>query len=160
MEFRIAERDDLIAIVAMLADDRLARTRETKHGPLPPSYYDAFDAIARDDNQELIVAESDQGEIVATFQLSFLRYLTYRGGLRAQIEAVRVRSDLRGKGVGEQMLRWAIERATQRGAHMVQLTTDKQRSDTQRFYERLGFVATHEGMKLHVGVSVLPPEPG
>ena len=140
----------------MLCDDELARVRESPGTPLPPSYYDAFDAIARDDNQELIVAESDQGEIVGTLQLSFLQYLTYRGGLRAQIEAVRVRSDLRGKGVGEQMLRWAIARAAERGAHMVQLTTDKQRSNTQRFYERLGFVATHEGMKLHLGVSALP----
>jgi GNAT superfamily N-acetyltransferase len=92
---------------------------------------------------------NDHKEIVGTLQLTFIPYLTYRGGIRAQIEAVRVREDMRGKGLGEQLFRWAIDRARERGVHLVQLTTDKRRPDALRFYEKLGFKASHEGMKLH-----------
>jgi len=88
--------------------------------------------------------------IVGTMQLSFLPYLTYRGGWRMQIEAVRIASGHRGAGIGERLFRWAIERARERGCHLVQLTTDKARPDALRFYERLGFRASHEGMKLHL----------
>jgi GNAT superfamily N-acetyltransferase len=133
----------------MLADDKLGRLREDIRDPLPECYLQAFKNILQDPNQRLIVVEDADGAIIGTLQLSFIQYLTYRGGIRAQIEAVRIRKDQRGKGVGEQMVNWAIEHAREKGAHLVQLTTDKKRPEALRFYERLGFKASHEGMKLH-----------
>src|SRR5690606_5044038 len=100
MNFRKAERTDLETIVEMLADDELGQKREKFKLPLPDSYYEAFDKINADANQELIVVENNSGEIIGTLQLSFLQYLTYQGGIRAQIEAVRIRSEDRGKGYG------------------------------------------------------------
>ncbi len=147
--YRPATQDDLTAIVAMLADDALGATREQFQTPLPVTYLQAFDAISRDSNQELMVAEHN-GEVVATFQLTFIPYLTYQGGIRAQIEAVRVKSTYRGQGVGTELFQYAVQRATDRGAHVLQLTTDKKRPDAKRFYESLGFVDSHEGMKLHL----------
>ena len=117
--------------------------------PLPNSYYNAFENIDADTNQELIVVESEKGEIIGTLQLSFIQYLTYQGGIRAQIEAVRIRKDYRGTGLGTQLFEWAIERAKQRKAHVLQLTTDKKRPDALYFYKKLGFKDSHEGMKLH-----------
>lgn len=149
MNFRKAEKSDLGAIVEMLADDELGQKRENFKLPLPDSYYEAFEKINADANQELIVVEINSGEIVGTLQLSFLQYLTYQGGIRAQIEAVRIRSEDRGKGYGNLFFKWAIERAKEKGAHLIQLTTDKQRPDAIRFYENLGFKASHEGMKIH-----------
>lgn len=149
LDYRQAIRRDVPAIVAMLADDVLGARREDYRDPLPQTYYDAFDVIDADPRHELIVVESD-GVLVGTMQLSVLPYLTYRGGSRMQIEAVRVASDHRNKGIGEQLFRWAINRGRERGCHVIQLTTDKQRPDAVRFYERLGFKASHEGMKLHV----------
>ena len=149
MTFRKATREDLPAIVAMLADDILGSKREQFEDPLPEFYYKAFDHLSKNDDQELTVVENESREIIGTLHLTFLTYLTYRGGTRAQIEAVRIRSDQRGKGLGEKMFRWAINRAKGRGCHLVQLTTDKARPDTLRFYERLGFKASHVGMKLH-----------
>jgi GNAT superfamily N-acetyltransferase len=145
--FRRATREDVPAIVAMLADDDLGRSREEAATVLPPSYLAAFEAIEVDPNQELVVVELD-GVPVGTLQLTYIPYLTYRGGWRAQIEAVRVASHLRGSGLGHALFTWAIERARQRGCHLLQLTTDKRRPDARRFYEDLGFVASHEGMKL------------
>lgn len=145
--FRRAEKKDVIFIVQMLADDKLGALREQFEDPLPDSYYQAFQAIDSDPNQELMVVES-ANEIIGTLQLSFIPYLTYRGGVRAQIEAVRIRTDKRGLGLGQQFFRWAIDRATERGAHVLQLTTDKKRPEALRFYESLGFIASHEGMKL------------
>ena len=133
----------------MLADDELGQLRENYQDPLPELYYDAFANIYKDPNQELTVIENEAGEIIGTLQLSFIQYLTYQGGIRAQIEAVRIRSDQRGQGIGEAVFTWAIQRAKERGAHVLQLTTDKQRPDAIRFYEKLGFKASHEGMKLH-----------
>lgn len=149
MTIRKAKESDLQHIIEMLADDALGKTREDYRLPLPEVYHNAFNSIVNDSNQELMVAESSQGEIVGTFQLSFIPYLTYRGGVRAQIEAVRIRKDHRGQGLGRLMFTWAIERARQRKAHLLQLTTDKKRPDALRFYESLGFKASHEGMKLH-----------
>ncbi|WP_332367842.1 GNAT family N-acetyltransferase [Spirosoma telluris] len=106
----------------------------------------AFHRISNDPNQELTVAEIN-GEIVGTFQVSFIQYLTHQGGLRAQIEAVRVHSAYRGTGIGTQLFSYAINRAKEKGCSMVQLTTDKKRPRAIQFYETLGFVATHEGMK-------------
>ncbi len=150
MKIRKARQGDVAAIVAMLADDPLGKTREDYRQPLPAVYKQAFLAIDSNPDHELIVVEADSAEIVGTLQLSFIQYLTYRGGVRAQIEAVRIRSDRRSEGVGELMVRHAVARARSRGAHVVQLTTDKQRPDALRFYEKLGFTATHEGMKLHL----------
>ena len=149
LHYRSATEHDLPAIVAMLADDELGKNRENYQLPLPSAYTEAFSIINADPNQELIVVEDNNNEIVGTLQLSFLQYLTYRGGIRAQIEAVRIRKDQRGKDLGKAMFRWAIERAKVRGAHLLQLTTDKQRPQAIKFYQELGFTASHEGMKLH-----------
>ena len=149
MTFRKATKQNLKDIVDLLVNDPLGKTREMGNGPLPEAYQKAFGLIEADPNQELMVLE-EEGVIIGTFQLTFIPYLTYTGGTRAQIEAVRVSEDRRGEGIGEKMFQWAIERARERGAHLVQLTTDKQRPEALRFYEKLGFKASHEGMKLHL----------
>ena len=149
MKIRNANREDIYDIVKMIANDKLGKMREDFKTPLPNIYYEAFEKIKNDDNHELVVLETENGEIVGTLQLSFIQYLTYQGGIRAQIEAVRVRQDQRGNGIGEKMFIWAIKRAKERKAHLIQLTTDKKRTRALSFYERLGFKATHEGMKLH-----------
>lgn len=148
LKFRKAVRSDVQDIVKMLSDDELGKKRETYSTPLPKQYYAAFDRIHADMNQELIVVENE-GDIVGTLQLSFIPYLTYRGGIRAQIEAVRVNSKRRGQGIGEKMFHWAIDRAKERGAHLLQLTTDKKRPEALHFYEKMGFKASHEGLKMH-----------
>jgi len=147
LTFRLATEPDLITIIKLLADDALGATRENVELPLSERYTKAFDRISSDSNQELTVAEIN-GDIVGTFHLSFIQYLTHMGGLRAQIEAVRVHTAYRGKGIGKQLFNFAIERAKEKGCYMVQLTTDKKRPRAIQFYETLGFVATHEGMKL------------
>ena len=144
---RDARREDVPAIVAMLADDALGVTREVMTEPLPASYYAAFDALDRDPNNRLLIAEIN-GEIVGTLQITFIHGLSRQGAKRALIEAVRVASLHRGKGFGEQIIREAVEMARREGCAMVQLTTDKSRKDARRFYESLGFGASHEGMKL------------
>jgi ribosomal protein S18 acetylase RimI-like enzyme len=149
MKFRKASKNDISAIVAMIADDKLGKTRENFQNPLPIEYLNAFENINADKNQELIVVENEALEIIGTLQLSFIQYLTYRGGIRAQIEAVRIRKDQRNIGLGKKMMTWAINRAQERKAHLLQLTTDKKRPEAIKFYENLGFKATHEGMKLH-----------
>ena len=149
MKIRKAEITDLVEIVRMIADDKLGSQREQFQDELPKSYYTAFKLIDEDPNQNLMVFESDKGDLIGTMQLSFIPYLTYQGGVRAQIEAVRIRADHRGKGLGEKMILWAIDKARSKGAHLVQLTTDKQRPKAIAFYESLGFNSTHEGMKLH-----------
>ena len=149
MIFREAKREDVFDVVKMIANDKLGKLREDFKEPLPDKYYVAFENIKNDINQELIVLEDENREVIGTLQLSFIQYMTYQGGIRAQIEAVRIRQDQRGKGTGERMFTWAINRSKQRGAHLVQLTTDKNRHEALRFYEKLGFKASHEGMKLH-----------
>jgi len=149
MIFRKATQKDVTTIVKMLADDDLGKQRENYSIPLPKSYRDAFQRIDTDPNQELIVVENRDQEIIGTLQLSFITYLTYQGGIRAQIEAVRIRKDQRSKGLGQKMFEWAIQRAQEKGAHLLQLTTDKRRPKALDFYEKLGFVASHQGMKLH-----------
>jgi GNAT superfamily N-acetyltransferase len=131
----------------MLADDKLGAKRERYETPLPQSYLRAFEAIDADPNNELVVACLGD-KVAGVLQLTFIPYLTYQGGWRALIEAVRVDSAQRSKGLGKAMFEWAIGRARERGCHVVQLTTDKSRGDAKRFYEALGFVASHEGMKL------------
>lgn len=145
--FRPATRGDVDVIVRMLADDPLGAQREQYASPLPRSYERAFVAIQADPNNELVVAEAD-GRVVGVVQLTFIPYLTHQGSWRALIEGVRVDASARSQGVGQRMFTWAIERARERGCRIVQLTTDKSRPDALRFYQRLGFVASHEGMKL------------
>ncbi|WP_425237129.1 N-acetyltransferase family protein [Ulvibacterium sp.] len=149
MKFRKATRNDVTKIVEMIADDELGKTRENYQTPLPTEYFIAFENIDADQNQELIVVENEYSEVIGTLQLSFVQYLTYRGGIRAQIEAVRIRRDQRGLGIGKTMFEWAIDTAKKRNAHLLQLTTDKKRPKAIKFYEGLGFKPTHEGMKLH-----------
>lgn len=145
--FRPATRGDVDVIVRMLADDPLGAQRERYASPLPRSYERAFVAIQADPNNELVVAEAD-GRVVGVVQLTFIPYLTHQGSWRALIEGVRVDASARSQGVGQRMFTWAIERARERGCRIVQLTTDKSRPDALRYYQRLGFVASHEGMKL------------
>jgi GNAT superfamily N-acetyltransferase len=147
ISFRNATPADLPSIVAMLADDDLGRLREDLSEPLNPRYLEAFRAIGADPNRRLVVAE-DAGQVVGTMQLSFLPGLSSVGAWRGMIEAVRIAADRRGHGLGALMIRHAIAECRARGCTMVQLTTNKQRGDAHRFYERLGFVATHQGYKL------------
>jgi ribosomal protein S18 acetylase RimI-like enzyme len=149
LSFRAATRDDLPAIVRLLADDDLGRQRERFELPLPAGYLEAFAAIDADPNNELIVACLDD-DVVGVLQITFTPYLTYQGSWRATVEGVRTAASTRGQGIGTALLQHAIGRAAARGCHLVQLTTDKRRAPARRFYERLGFEATHEGMKLHL----------
>jgi GNAT superfamily N-acetyltransferase len=144
---RRAVAADLEAIVDLLADDELGRVRELPDRPLAKSYRDAFAEIQRDANAELVVLQHGD-EVVGTLQLNFLRGLGLQGARRAQIEAVRIKSSLRGRRLGEFLIRWAIDRARTEGCHVVQLTTNLARTDAHRFYQRLGFRTTHAGMKL------------
>ena len=145
--FRLAKREDLLSIVRMLAEDDLGNQRERFEDPLPDSYYKAFEQIENDPNHELIVVEMD-GEVVGTLHLMFLPSVSFQGGLRAQVESMRVDEKYRSQGVGSKMMKWVIERARERNAHLVQLTTHRSREDAHRFYERLGFKGSHLGMKL------------
>jgi GNAT superfamily N-acetyltransferase len=145
--FRLATRADLPSIVRMLADDKLGSQRERIETPLSESYYSAFEQIDHDPNHELIVAERN-GEVIGTLHLMFLPSISFQGGLRAQVESVRVDKQFQSQGVGSEMMKWAMERARQRGAHVVQLTSHKSRLDAHRFYERLGFEGSHLGMKI------------
>lgn len=143
--FRPATAADLPAIVAMLADDMLGAAREGD--PDDPAYRAAFAAIMADPNELLAVAEID-GAPAGCLQIGFIPGLSRKGAWRGQIEGVRVAAPWRGRGVGAAMIRWAVEQCRARGCATVQLTTDKRRTDAHRFYARLGFVASHEGMKL------------
>ncbi len=143
---RQAEEKDLNQLVVMLSDDALGAEREDTSRPLNPKYIRAFEQIARDPNNEVIVIEHS-GQPVGMMQLTFIPSLTHVGSWRCQIEGVRIRSDYRGQGLGKRMLAWAIARARERGCRLAQLTSDKQRPDALRFYEKMGFEATHEGFK-------------
>ncbi|PRY42722.1 putative N-acetyltransferase YhbS [Umezawaea tangerina] len=141
---RVARVGDVPAIVEMLADDPLGAGRER---PGDPGYVAAFEEVERDPRQVLAVAVLD-GEVVGTLQLTCTPGLSRVGMVRGTIEAVRVRGDLRGRRIGEALVGWALEEARRRGCGVVQLTTDASRVDAHRFYERLGFSASHVGMKL------------
>lgn len=145
--FRLATPADVPDIVRLLRDDVLGRTREAD--PEDPLYAEAFAEIASNPSHELWVAE-ERGTLVGCLQLSYLRGLSRRAALRVLIEGVRVDAKARGQGLGKWFLGQAIHRARERGASLVQLTTDKTRADAKRFYEGLGFVASHEGMKLQL----------
>jgi GNAT superfamily N-acetyltransferase len=149
LRFRPARPDDLPTLVRMLADDPLGSRRERWSDPPAAAYVDAFAAITADPNNELVVAVRGEA-VVGMLQLTFIPNLSYQGGWRTQIEGVRVVPDARSGGVGAAMMEWAIARARDRHCVMVQLTTDRARPDALRFYERLGFVRSHHGMKLHL----------
>nr|WP_106965090.1 GNAT family N-acetyltransferase [Amycolatopsis orientalis] len=144
---RRARADDVEAIVQMLADDQLGATRDSP-ADLEP-YLQAFKTIAADPNQLLVVATANDRPL-ATLQLTIIPGLARRGALRGQIEAVRVHRDHRGSGMGAQLVQWAIDESRRRGCNLVQLTSDTTRTAAHRFYERLGFVASHTGFKLHL----------
>ena len=150
LTFRSATRADVPIILELLADDAVSRSRDgAVSEEADAAHWAAFEAIDADPRNELIVAEDD-GAVAGTFQLTFTPSLSRGGAERMTIEAVRVRGDLRGRGVGRAMMLWAIERGRARGCRVAQLTTDKKRTDAHRFYESLGFTASHEGMKLHL----------
>lgn len=144
---RPARRDDVAAIIAMLADDHLGRARERLEDPLPEVYYDAFARLSSDPNIQLMVAEQG-GNVVGCLQLCILPGLSSQGASRGLIEDVRVASDRRSRGIGEQLVRWAVAEARARGCKLVELLTHHTRVDAQRFYERLGFAKSHVGMTI------------
>lgn len=150
IEIRRAERSELKAILTLLADDELGAQREKVSDPIPAEYAAAFEAIERDPNQFLAVMV-DGDEVVGTLQLTFIPGLARGGARRGQIEAVRVARNRRSEGLGERLFEWAIEQCRARGCRLVQLTTDRQREDAHRFYDRLGFVPSHIGYKLKLG---------
>ena len=147
LKMRLATAEDLPAIVHLLADDFLGQQREDLSEPLNENYINAFKEIDADANNELIVAELD-GKVIGTLQLTFTPSLSYRGSKRCTVESVRVDTSLRGKGIGREMMLWAIERAKEKGCISMQLTSHKDREDAHRFYEQLGFAKSHVGMKL------------
>lgn len=144
---RSATREDVAAIVRLLADDVLGAQRERVEDPVAPVYLAAFDEMAAQSGHELLVAERD-GEVVGCLQLTIIPGLSRAGMRRAQLESVRVSSRHRGVHIGERLVNEAIARARAAGCGLVQLTSDVTRTDARRFYERLGFEATHIGMKL------------
>jgi GNAT superfamily N-acetyltransferase len=143
---RPARPEDLPAIVRLYAGDPLGAGRERAETPLPAAYLIAFQEIENDPHNELIVVETE-GQIVGTLQLTLISCLNRLGGKRALVEAVHVDARFRGHGIGMAMMEWVIERARAEGCRLVQLTTDTRRPDAHRFYTRLGFVASHLGMK-------------
>ncbi|MGW5556717.1 N-acetyltransferase family protein [Micromonospora sp. NPDC003944] len=143
--YREAVRADLPAVVALLADDVLGKARDFTD--VDEAYERAFAAIDADPRNQLIVAEQ-AGDLVGCLQITYIPGLGRHGAERSLVESVRVRSDRRGQGLGRDLMTWAVDQARQRGCALVQLTTDKTRTDAHRFYLGLGFVASHEGMKL------------
>jgi ribosomal protein S18 acetylase RimI-like enzyme len=144
---RPARREDVAAIIAMLADDHLGLARERLEAPLPKLYYDAFERVKSDPNILLVVAE-EGGKVVGCLQLCILPGLSSQGAWRGLIEDVRVVSDRRSRGIGEKLVQWALEQARGKGCKLVELLTHHTRVDAQRFYERLGFSRSHVGMTI------------
>lgn len=144
---RRATRDDAPRILKMLTDDPLGKTRETTSGPIEDSYWRAFDACERDTHSEMLMAERD-GAVIGCLQLTLIPGCSRKGATRAQIESVRIAGPHRGKGHGAAMIRAALARAKEKGAVFAQLTSDVRRNDARRFYEKLGFAASHVGFKL------------
>lgn len=149
MEIRIARREDLAQIISLLADDELGSQRETYQEQINDCYINAFERIEKEPNNHLIVC-AENSKIIACMQLTFIPHLTFKGGTRAQIEAVRVHKEYRDMGIGKKLFEWAIDRAEQEGCHMLQLTTNKTRESAKNFYEAMGFTSTHEGLKLYL----------
>ena len=148
VKIRPARSDDVAVIVAMLADDALGRARERLEVPLPESYFEAFAKVDRDPNIQLVVAQDGEGAVVGCLQLCILPGLSSQGASRGLIEDVRVAADRRSRGIGEQMVQWAVAEARAKGCKLVELLTHNTRVDAQRFYVRLGFAPSHVGMTL------------
>lgn len=147
LTYRDATPDDLPFIAALGDADEIAAARDPVRAEIESEQREAFAAITADPNHRLVVVECD-GEPVGSFQLSFIPGVSRQGAWRGQIESVRVTSAMRGKGVGEEMMRWAITKCEERGCGVIQLTSDQRREAAHRFYERLGFEPTHTGFKL------------
>ncbi|MGW5467423.1 N-acetyltransferase family protein [Streptomyces chartreusis] len=147
LEIRPAATDDIPAIVGMLADDPLGARRESLDDLTP--YLSAFERLTSDPNQHLVVAVRE-GRVIGTLQLSVIPGLSRRGATRSIIEAVRIHADERGSGLGTRLIEWAIDESRRQNCRLVQLTSDKSRTDAHRFYERLGFAASHAGFKLEL----------
>jgi ribosomal protein S18 acetylase RimI-like enzyme len=145
---RRARRDDVGVLVAMLADDSLGSARERLEDPLPPGYFRAFEVLDADPNIRLVVAEDGEGAVVGCLQLCILPGLSSQGASRGLIEDVRVATHCRSRGIGEQMVQWAVSEARAKGCKLVELLTHHSRIDAQRFYVRLGFQPSHVGMTL------------
>ncbi|MER5660913.1 GNAT family N-acetyltransferase [Streptomyces mirabilis] len=145
LEIRPAVSDDVPAIVAMLADDPLGAQRESPDDLTP--YLAALERLSADPNQHLVVAVRE-GRVVGTLQLTVLPGLSRKGSTRSLIEGVRIHADERGSGLGTRFIEWAIEESRRQGCQLVELTSDATRTDAHRFYERLGFTASHVGFKL------------
>lgn len=149
IKFEKATIDDIDTIIALLADDPLGHIREDASLAARPCYLKAFAAIESDTNNMLVAIKKDN-RTIGCLQLTFISYLTHKGSMRCLIEGVRVHKDYRGQKIGQTAFEWAIAYAKTKGCNMVQLTTDKSRPDALKFYEKLGFIASHEGMKLHL----------
>ncbi|HIV86206.1 MAG TPA: GNAT family N-acetyltransferase [Candidatus Monoglobus merdigallinarum] len=147
IKIREAAKDDLPEIIRILADDTLGSQREDYRLPLPQCYIDAFNNISKDENSILLVVCTD-GKVIGSMQITFTQYLSHRGSLRATFENIRIAQDFRGSGIGTRLLKHAIDIAKNKNCSIVQLTTNKSRTDAHGFYQRLGFRASHEGMKL------------
>ncbi|WP_291856462.1 GNAT family N-acetyltransferase [Bradyrhizobium sp.] len=145
---RPARREDVGIVVAMLADDPLGGARERIADPLPESYFTAFDRIRHDPNLLLVVAEDGEGAVVGCLQLCILPGLSSQGAARGLIEDVRVASHCRSRGIGGQLVQWALTEARSRGCKLVEMLTHHTRVDAQRFYERIGFARSHVGMTI------------
>ncbi len=149
INFNTAKISDLADIIKLIFDDKTAKKREKLTDPILPCYIAAFNQITNDPNAHLITVKQNDN-IIGIAQLNFIANLTYQGGVRAQIEGVRVHKDCRSQGIGKQLFEYLIEMAKQRDCHLVQLTTDKSRPDAYRFYEQFGFVNSHDGFRLHI----------
>jgi ribosomal protein S18 acetylase RimI-like enzyme len=145
---RPARREDVGTIVQMLADDALGRAREKIEDPPPPAYFRAFEAVEQNPNIELMVAQDSDGTVVGCLQLCMMPGISSQGATRALIEDVRVASHCRSRGIGEQLVQWAVERARAKPCNVIELLTHHTRVDAQRFYKRLGFQASHVGMTI------------
>lgn len=159
MKFRLATANDLDAIIDLLADDVLGSQRESSDLTSHDAYLNAFQQILDDARNELIVGDVG-GEVVSVLQVTYIPGLSHMGAERAQLESVRVSSAYRGHGIGRQMLEWVVARARERGVRIVQLTTDNRRIDAHRWYQSLGFEATHVGMKLRLDEESPAQAPG
>ncbi len=148
---RVAERDDLPAILGLLSDDAVESSRSATQSSIEVDYWAAFEEISANPSDELVVLVSGAtGAVIGTLQLTFIRCLNWRAGLRAQIQAVRIDESCRGAGVGSELITWAVERARSRGCVVIQLATSKGRASAHQFYRRLGFEPTHEGFKMRL----------
>lgn len=150
MKLRKAKREELLQIIEMYFDDVLGQTREKISVPLADNYIKAFDIIDNDPNQELLVLVDANEVILGTIQITYIQYLNRGGSKRAIFESVRIHKDHRGKGLGEIMCNLAIQKAKDNGVSIIQLTSDKLRTDALRFYKKLGFSASHEGFKMNL----------